>query len=373
MSDYLPTLDGWRAVAIGGVIVCHAVAAIVGAGGSHPNARLYGLSSYFALGVDLFFAISGFLICTRLLQEEQSRGRISLKDFYVRRAFRILPPYALYLTSVAIISGLGLFVLHGQDLLGCAFFFRNYIVGSWYTTHFWSLAVEEHFYLLWPGLLFLFGSKRSRILVVVMAVSVAVWRAVEFRHGFISHQLPGTSFFLRTDIRLDALLWGCWMALVFHQPLWRERLNRWISPPVWFGLAVLYLVCVAVKPRFSMMWQSMIIPLLLAGTVLHPGWRLGRLLESWPMLWIGRISYGLYLWQQLFLVPGPAIVPSPLGHLQRLPLNIVAAFACASLSYYLLERRMIRTGRRLTLSPNLAADDLTEASTQASSASCAGM
>ncbi|HWZ46207.1 MAG TPA: acyltransferase [Candidatus Saccharimonadales bacterium] len=361
-QDYLPTLDGWRAVACFGVIIGHGSRAVFAEGGSHPHLMLNALTQYGGLGVDVFFAISGLLICTRLLEEEQRWGRISLKSFYIRRAFRILPPYILYLAAVALISGLGLIALHGQDLLGCAFFFRNYIAGSWCTTHFWSLAVEEHFYLLWPGLLFFLGSKRSCILAVAMAVAVALWRALEFRHGFISHQLPGISFYLRTDIRLDALLWGCWMALLLHQPLWRERLRRWISPVVWSSLAALYVACVAAKPHFSLMWQSIILPLLLAGTLLHPWWRLGRLLESWPMLWIGRISYSLYLWQQLFMIPDPDILSSPVGYLQRLPLNIVATFTCASLSYYLLERRMMRIGRQLASPPSLAASDLAEAS-----------
>lgn len=350
-SDYLATLDGWRAVAILGVLVCHASAAVFDVGGTHPNARLFGLTRYGALGVDVFFGISGFLICTRLLQEEQTHGRISLKNFYIRRGFRILPPYFLYLAVLALVWAVGFVALHPRDLLSCVFFFRNYVAGSWYTGHFWSLAVEEHFYLLWPCLLFFTGSRRGRVLVVVLAVAVAVWRSVEFRQGFVSQLVPGASFYERTDIRIDALLWGCWAALLFHLPVWRERFSRWLSLPGWFALGGAFVLCVIVRPPFAMMFQALIIPFLLVGTILHPAWWLGKLLESPPMRWIGRISYGLYLWQQLFTASGADSFAGKLAYLQRFPLNIVAIFACASLSYYLMERRMIRTGHALTASP----------------------
>src|SRR5438477_8743290 len=106
-NNYLPTLDGWRAVAILGVMIAHGTDALFNTGGLYPSVRWYGLTRYGALGVDIFFGISGFLICTRLLQEHQKHGRINLKNFYLRRAFRILPPYLTYLTvlGVLVIAG----------------------------------------------------------------------------------------------------------------------------------------------------------------------------------------------------------------------------------------------------------------------------
>lgn len=91
-GGYLPTLDGWRAIAILGVMVAHGTAASFGAGGAFANASLYALSRYGAMGVDVFFGISGFLICSRLIAEHRARGRINLKGFYIRRFFRIPPP-----------------------------------------------------------------------------------------------------------------------------------------------------------------------------------------------------------------------------------------------------------------------------------------
>src|SRR2546430_13139239 len=107
-SNYLPTLDGWRALAILGVMVCHSGDAFFHADGPHPNVTLHSLTRHGALGVDVFFGISGFLICTRLIEEHKKTGRISLKRFYIRRAFRILPPYFTHLAALGALTAAGL-------------------------------------------------------------------------------------------------------------------------------------------------------------------------------------------------------------------------------------------------------------------------
>jgi peptidoglycan/LPS O-acetylase OafA/YrhL len=152
------------------------------------------------------------------------------------------------------------------------------------------------------------------------------------------------SFFSRTDIRLDGLLWGCWAALLLELPVWRERLRRWLRPRAWFGLLAAFVLCVGYQPPLAMMWQAVLIPLMLLGTVLHPGTLVGRLLESNVLRWIGRMSYSLYLWNSLFFPGMDKPRPLPLGPLQQLPLSIACVFACAALSYYLVERPMIRLG-----------------------------
>jgi peptidoglycan/LPS O-acetylase OafA/YrhL len=347
-TGYLPTLDGWRAIAIFGVIICHGSDALFSPGGSSPNGFWYGLTRYGALGVDVFFGISGFLICSRLLSEERRDGRISLKKFYIRRALRILPPYFFYLTVIGALSIFGLVIVNRWDLVSCLFFFRNYLsplaLGSWYTGHFWSLSIEEHFYLLLPGLLVLCGSRRARPVVISLALAIALWRFVEFRQQWLARLLPGVGFYMRTDIRLDGLLWGCWLALMLVKEGWRDRLTRWLSPSVWLVLVATFIVCVYRQPPFAMLWQSVLLPFILVGTVLRPGNSLGRFLETAPLRWVGRISYSLYLWQQLFLASSAAPRASRL--LQSLPFNLVAVLACAMLSYYLVERPMIGLGHR---------------------------
>jgi peptidoglycan/LPS O-acetylase OafA/YrhL len=356
-SGYLPTLDGWRAIAILGVMICHASDGLFQTGGIHPNSLLRTIAGHGALGVDIFFGISGFLICSCLLAEHRQNGAISMKRFYVRRFFRILPPYMMYLAGLAILAVLGFVTVSPSAWWSCLLFFRNYLPdesgGTFYTGHFWSLAVEEHFYLIWPGLLVLAGITRARRMVVGLAGMVAVWRAWEFRHQWMVHLIPALSncrWDWRTDVRLDGLLWGCWMALLVKDAEWRERLRRWLSPGVCLGLVAAFIACVYYKPPFAWTWQSILIVLILAGTVLRPQAFTSLILETPPMRWVGRMSYSLYLWNSLFF-PGMGYPrPLPLGILQTFPMDVFLVFAFASLSHYLVERPLIRLGHSLAAS-----------------------
>ncbi len=110
----------------------------------------------------LFFAISGFLICTRLLVEEEAGGVVSLRSFYIRRVFRIIPAAYLYLLVIGVLAATGIITVKWRDLAIPGIFLSNYlVVGSWFTGHFWSLALEEHFYLSWPPLLVRLGRSRA--------------------------------------------------------------------------------------------------------------------------------------------------------------------------------------------------------------------
>ena len=164
MSGYIPTLDGWRAIAILMVLVDHALFF----GFRASRVALWPVPPALGLhGVNLFFALSGFLITSRLLEEWRVTGAISLRGFYIRRAFRILPAALLVLAATATLGLVGLIPVSRMEVLGAVFFFRNYLPGASYpdatgffTEHYWSLAVEEHFYLAWPALLLLTLRKR---------------------------------------------------------------------------------------------------------------------------------------------------------------------------------------------------------------------
>ncbi|HTY55494.1 MAG TPA: acyltransferase, partial [Candidatus Binataceae bacterium] len=281
-SDYLPILDGWRAVAIICVLVCHCCEPIFHDAGIYPYPMLYRITRHGAIGVDIFFCISGFLICTRLLCELHRNGEISLANFYIRRAFRILPPYLAYLLVIGALAYRGVLLIHRWEWLSCLLFFRNYIAqrdATWYLGHFWSLAVEEHFYLIWPGILVLFGSRRARWAAVLMALSVAGWRTLNAHQNWIS-PAGGVAFYGRTDIRLDALLWGCWAALIVDAARWRSLITNSVSPVIWTAMVALLVYCVAYTPPLSMLWQAILIPLVLVGTVLRPIGAVAWILEA---------------------------------------------------------------------------------------------
>jgi peptidoglycan/LPS O-acetylase OafA/YrhL len=345
-EGYLPSLDGWRAVAILGVILAHGTDTLF-----EPGSLAHRLTRHGALGVDIFFGISGFLITTRLLEEHRRQGKVSLSGFYVRRVFRIVPPYLAFLGVIGASALTGFLHVGSWEYLSCLLFYRNYLapqeLGGWYTGHFWSLAVEEHFYLLWPALLVACGVFRARLVVPMLALGLAAWRVWDFRHQWLETLLPGVGFYVRTDIRLDALLWACLLALLLEAPGWKERLTRWLSLPVWLVLLGAFIVCVVFQPPLALLCQSLLIPVILAGTVLRPTMLVSRGLEAGLLRWLGRLSYSLYIWQQLFLVGREESRPLPLRLVQEWPGNLLALVACAAASYYLIERPMVRRGHRL--------------------------
>jgi peptidoglycan/LPS O-acetylase OafA/YrhL len=351
-KDYRPTLDGWRAIAILLVMFEHAGGALFYPGARFANSTWYAISLHGTFGVDVFFGISGLLICGRLLDESEKTGGISLRSFYIRRVFRIIPPAFAYLLTVGLLSIAGLIIVSPREWLSSLFFSRNYIIMApgtgWYTGHFWSLAVEEHFYLIWPAALLTLGASRARRFTPWLAIAVALWRVVDYAyfHGQIWPGVLSNLIYERTDTRFDGLLWGCWIALIASVPAYRAFFSRPYAGLMITGLLLALIGLIALNPGVQTGCESFLVPVILIGTVLNPGLLLSRILEASPLRWIGKISYSLYLWQQLFL--GSVNHPPPLGWLQEFPLNLVAVFVCACASYYLLERPLVAIGHSLS-------------------------
>ena len=348
-SAYIPTLDGWRALSITLVILHHSqiqsAIPILGP-------LLQSLARFGELGVELFFAISGLLICSRLLDEESSAGHINVNAFYVRRFFRILPAALFYLLVIAILAALHIIPVFPSDWFASLFFFRNYAMLfeylnhsplplHWYTGHFWSLSMEEHFYLVLPAVLVAF--KRTRRYVLTgMAISVALWRMV------LTHVLHHDyQFNFRTDTHVDALLIPAIIALALYPLMRSEAARKYI--PAWsfpmFAATELFLLNVKVPCFFTL--QAIVLPLLILSTALHPNTVQGRILEAKPFRWIGWISYSLYLWQQLFFGVNFAGSPPGLALLRKPPINLLALLLCATCSHYVIEKPFIRLGHKL--------------------------
>jgi peptidoglycan/LPS O-acetylase OafA/YrhL len=327
---YLPTLDGWRAVAIVAVLCCHA---------GWPNASL---APYGAMGVSVFFALSGFLITRRLMEER----RIDLAAFYRRRAFRILPPIVVYLALMALLGlGLRLIPMDPGQLWASLFFYRNYLTApvsqGWYTGHFWSLAVEEHFYLMWPALLLLVGLRRARWVAPALALAVAVWRVADSHYDWIGQWNPALrGSVARTDYRLDILLFGCALALVWDDARVRAFFQRIGGTALAVSAVVAAVCCQVWTPPGYLTMAAVLMALLPAATVAKPGSWAGRFLELPLLAWVGRMSYSLYIWQQLFLPPRAVAM------WQRTPWNLAVLFLCAAASYYVVERPAMALGRR---------------------------
>jgi peptidoglycan/LPS O-acetylase OafA/YrhL len=381
-SGYIPTLDGWRAIAVALVLFYHAPA---------PQGAFQGLQKLQHLGsfgVDLFFAISGLLICSRLLEEERLNGSISLRGFYIRRSFRIFPAAFVYLFTIALLGLVHVLPTDWPAWASAVVFVRNYF-GSFvrdttynhFTGHFWSLAVEEHFYLILPALLVLFPKHRKLALWLLTGLAM-LWFAVYVLHT--PPDLRSISWERRTDLRIGSLLLPATLALYLVGPS-RATLERWVHPTYCLVLIVVIVVLFLVKGHFYPaalkpvnpaiydvdnfvtprggdvnVLHNIIIPfafpLLVLATLLHPLTWIGRLLEAKVLRHIGRVSYSVYLWQELFW--GKALRHWPIAHIQKPYIVVVTIPLAALASYFLIEKPCIRWGHRLAPPPTPGHRDL---------------
>jgi peptidoglycan/LPS O-acetylase OafA/YrhL len=347
---YIPTLDGWRGIAVIGVILYHGRLEF-----SRSSSLAVRLAAHCYVGVDMFFAISGFLICGLLLREYEATGDISLRRFYIRRFFRILPPYYVSLAAICATGAFLALPFNFADVPSCLFFYRNYRplgideYGGFYTAHYWTLAIEEHFYLLWPMLVLAVKPKRAGKVAFFLAMAVFAWRVIEGRFHLLAAVLPPANLLARTDTRMDALLWGCLAAIYF--PNIRRLAARIRFSQLWFVPASIIVIAQKMQPPGLVLLDAVLFPVLLLSTVIQPYSVLGRILEWRPLRWVGTISFSLYLWQELFL-PGPTaeLARGNFRHLQQAPWNLLAILGCACLSRYLIEIPMTRIGHRISAS-----------------------
>ncbi len=313
---YRPELDGLRGIAILIVLGAHTgVPGFTDGGGG--------------AGVTLFFVLSGYLITSLLLAEREKSGRVDLKAFYIRRALRLFPALAAVLLVVVVVLLLGLApsaaledTNYGVVIVGVVLYVANWVAVAGQSIgllgHTWSLAVEEQFYIVWPTLLILgmrFGRTRLALIVLLLIFLDTPYRLFLDLHGGFMHVFVGT------DSRGDALLFGCVLALLQ---------TRWHPAVGWIGLVGVGALAASWPGDPGLGAQILFIPgaailgtLAVAGCPTMLAWR--------PLAFIGRISYGLYLWHGLVIwwnLPWPVAVPLSIG------------IACVS--YFVLEQRFLR-------------------------------
>jgi peptidoglycan/LPS O-acetylase OafA/YrhL len=339
-SERIPSLDGLRALSIAIVVVSHR-ALIYDPKDPRFNAG-WAILSNGQIGVSIFFVISGFLITTLLLGEWDRNGRISLGEFYLRRALRILPPYYAFLISILAAAHWGWLSVPRKEWLASALFYWNYapFAKSWWLGHTWSLAVEEQFYLIWPLILSLSGAKAARRTALWIVLLAPLVRIATY---FL---LPGfrekLTFFLST--RADALMIGCLLALCASEPWFasvRKHANNTWVPVVCAGF--IFVGSPALFSVFHFYYQMTIgyslealcIGLLVAWVVRNPSLGAARVLNVGPVVYVGVLSYSIYLWQQPFARDQGVLVT-------KVPFNLILIAICALLSFYLVERPALR-------------------------------
>lgn len=332
-----PPLDGVRGVAILAVVMYHLEIGPLRRGGW--------------LGVELFFVLSGYLITALLLREHRNEGSVSLRLFFLRRALRVLP--AMIVLELVLLCGLSWMDPFQQGNALRAFPTSMLFIANWVKAwdvwdfhplhHTWSLAIEVHFYLLWPlALAFLMRRRTSPRGVMMVAGSLALgfgaWRLLLALGGAGRGRI-----YHGTDTRAGALLAGCALAAALASTgLALERHHRTIRRAGWVGAGVIVVMffswpdtklgLVSGLPIFAVAAAAVVA----ACAVSDDG--LARVLRLRPLVHIGELSYGIYLWHDTI----DSLFP-------RFPLHVrIGMFSGAAvLSWWLVEQPLLRLKDRI--------------------------
>lgn len=344
-------LDGIRGAAALAVVFCHYMARMSEQTGIQKFIGRLFIEGW--LGVDVFFALSGFLITGILLDEQKSSGFFS--RFYIRRFFRLAPLYYLYIAII--FAGQA----YQRSLDKTAVIFNIFYLQNFYTAHLghwptgtgllWSLAVEEHFYLLWPAVIYFMRPRKVAYLSLFLSFASFLLRIYLYQtnHGFAGYVL--------TFSRVDSLCIGALAALSIRgcDPFGLQTFLRFARWPLWVGVALMLTYSVlGYQAPVNEMYGPVIVGSLTACLIVNPGlWRV--VLESSWLRWVGRYSYAVYVWQFL---PWILIQHWVFAHTTSLPVRLASVIVLvallllqAKLSWIVLEGPMLALRERLFPSP----------------------
>jgi peptidoglycan/LPS O-acetylase OafA/YrhL len=328
-------IDGWRAVAALLVVVLHG-ALYHWAWRTGSISQAFHDSDVFSLltsvllrllafagssGVPIFFMISGFIITTLLCKEQQRNGSVSLLAFYVRRTFRIFPAMFIYVGAVALLARLGILDVAPVSVAAASTFTCNIIQCDWWYAHYWSLAFEEQFYIFWPLAFVLVQVRRKNVALVITAVLIAVSAFIPYLSALAFLGI-GVSFAL----------------LNFERTI---SLPRWLAPSALAGACFIALI-----PQNGFIGEALafsnviLLPAIFIGSMYNLTFR--KILDRPWLSAIGRASYGLYLWQQVFLAP------MEFYHVWPSDLLILGLPLCVWGIYTFVEVPLMRLGRRIS-------------------------
>lgn len=342
-SNYLPALDGFRGIAILTVIIGHMLI----------RTKL----EYLALGnigVQLFFVLSGFLITSLLLKEKIKTGAVSLKNFYIRRALRILPVAYLFLAVLLLLNYLFGLKLSSFSFIAAAFYIKNlplHYQDNWFNGHFWTLAVEEQFYLIFPFIL-VYNLKVYLRLVIAIIILVPVLQYVGFHNvgifytSSILHKITYLLIYLLSNSTIAILVGSLTAIFMFKsKSVPGKRTGSYLSLGL-FLLAIAFRLFgypIAPSEYLSSLIFSILIAFVLYLTTIKPDF-LSAILSARVLVALGVLSYSIYIWQQIFLYKQPW--EGTFKYADSVFLNIPFLFIVSYLSYHFFEAKILRFKNR---------------------------
>jgi len=306
---------------------------------------LIDIARHAAVGVTVFFVISGFLITNLLLLEESESGKIHLGAFYVRRAFRIMPVFLLYVLFIYFWQDFENLGLNKSDFVHAFTFTVNFIsIKNWYLGHLWSLSVEEQFYLMWPVIL-IFFRKHLKLVLIAFLFYACIARVIDYKFpayrlislspffmyadAIVVGALGGLFYFDNPEIVKNKLFNNFWLQLlalaVFLLSIYCTDYGKLAIIFLPFGnlmvaMSVLFLIFSYIKPQRNFIYKQ---------------------LNSKAMAHVGILSYSIYIWQQFFFAGYSKF------EWRSFPLNIAIIYPVSLASYYLWEKPFLKLRKYL--------------------------
>ena len=346
-SFHLKGLDGWRAVSILLVILSH----LIGQEGEHLFKSIGDFlhqlridhHSFGRKGVQVFFCISGYLIFSRILVEIKKYGNFSFKEFFLRRFFRIFPPMYFFLGFYLILALMGKGISMKETLSSMVFGRIWYPLDdtgwSWYTAHIWSLCMEEYFYIILSTVVAFFSLRFVKIGSVLLLIGMIIFNLMIWRIPALKYY--EYQYFLKDFVEFRFMAIGVLFAFLkfSNHPINKKIYEmQYIIIPLMIGITLW-------KVPFYTLIFPFVVALAIHSTSDHVKPIFSIVLENKVMAHIGLISYSLYLWQQ-FWVPWFNLQIKEIAFLQSAPINIVSIYLTAIFSFYIIEKPMIKYGRK---------------------------
>jgi peptidoglycan/LPS O-acetylase OafA/YrhL len=347
--DRIPSLDGFRAISILLVLIAHSRLSV-----GFPE-QFYDFARHGAVGVTVFFVISGFLITNLLFNEETRSTKISIRGFYIRRAFRIIPVFFLYIVFVLIWQNFEVLNIKSINIIHALTFTENFDKSpNWFLGHFWTLSIEEQFYLFWP-LTFVFFRNRLKLIVTSLIIYSCLVRALVYKIPQID-LITLHPFFEKADAIFVGVLGAIYLkenpnilnhrafrsyllktcaliliiTLVYAQGYGKLAIISLPAGNLIISVAILFLLFAYIIPSKSLVF---------------------KFLNHKYIIHIGVLSYSLYIWQQVLFVGDGRFA------WKSFPVNWLVIYVVALLSYYLWEKPFIKFGRYVSRQFTTTASD----------------